>query len=159
MATEKWISGTGQGLTWGTAINAADVNSLANGSSVLSSVSLPNFNGNSLDVFADISISLGSVTTVAPNYLGIYLFPLNQDGTTFGDGQYTAGTQSTAVPSPSYWVGNIVVPVGTQVLVGNVTRIVLPPGTVKFLIYNQAGVALAASSNTIQYRTYNRSVA
>lgn len=158
MATEKWIAGSGQGLTWGTAVNAADVNSLPNGSSVLSSVAAIT-NGTALDIFADFSINLGSVTTVAPNYLGVYLYPLNQDGSTYGDNQYTAGTQSTAVPSPTYWVGNIVVPVGTQVIHGAITRIVMPPGSFKWLVYNQLGVTIASSSNTIQYRTYNRSVA
>jgi hypothetical protein len=157
MSVEKWIGGSGVGLPWSTALNAADVNSLASASAVLSSLA-DITNGTSLDVYADFSVSLGSVTTVAPNYLGVYLFPLNQDGTTYGDGQFSSGTQTAKVPSLTYWVRNIVFPVGTQVCVGTITRIPLPPGSFRFLVFNQMGVGIAASSNTVKYRTYNLSV-
>lgn len=158
MATEKWIAGSGQGLTWGTALNGSDVNSMSSGKGVLSSVS-DITNGTALDIFADFSIQLGSVTSVAPNYLGIFLYPLNSDGSTYGDNQFSSGTQTSATPSPTYWVGNILFPVATAAIKGTLTRIILPPGSFRFLVWNQAGVALASSGNTLQYRTYNRSVA
>src|ERR1700745_4260876 len=113
MATEKWIAGSGVGFTWTACFAAADINSLANGSSVLSNQG-DITNQTALDMFADLSINLGSVTTVAPNTIAIYLYALNQDGTTYGDNLFTAGTQSASLPSASYWVGDIVVPVGTQ---------------------------------------------
>jgi hypothetical protein len=43
-------------------------------------------------------------------------------------------------------------------IAGTWQKIVLPPGTLKFVLYNQAGVALP-STGTCNYRTHNRSVA
>lgn len=158
MAVEKWAAGSGQGLTWGTAINATDINSLANSSSVLSSVA-DIANGTALDMFADLSIQLGSITAAAPNFVGVYLFPLNSDGSTYGDNQLASGTGAAKVPSAQYWVGNIGFPTGAATIKGTLTRIILPPGSFRFVLYNQAGSTLASSGNTAQYRTYNRAVA
>jgi hypothetical protein len=156
MATEKWIAGSGQGLTWGAAFGS-EVNSVVNGNAVISSVQVDN--STALDVFADVSISLGSVTTGAgAPYIGIYLVPLNQDATSYGDGRF--GSSAAGPPPPAYWVGSIPCQVSTAaVITGEVRGIVIPPGKFKFLLYNQAGVTLAASSNTVAYRTYNRQVA
>lgn len=155
MATEKWVSGSGQGLTWGSAFGT-EINSLANNKSILSSISITN--GTALDIFADVSFVAGGTISVAvPQLLGLYLYPLNEDGSTYGDGQFSTAT--TGVPSAGYWVGNIYMSAtGTLTVAGAVTRIVLPPGTFSFVLNNQMGVALA-SSNTCKYRTYNRSVA
>ena len=162
MATEKWIAGSGVGLTWSalTFVNGAtnELNSLANAHTVNNDTDITN--GTALDIFADVSISLGSVTTAAPNYWGVYLYPLNQDGSTYGDGVCVATpVQGSVIPSATYWVGNIIVPVQTAVVTGILTRIILPPGTFRWLFLNELGVTLASSSNTIKYRTYNRSVA
>lgn len=155
MATEKWIAGSGQGLTWGDAFSTATLNSIASGNAILSDLSITN--GSSLDIFADVSIALGSAAFVAPNYIGIYLYPLNKDGSTYGDGRF--GSSASGPPPGNYWVGNIGIVAATQAQEGSVTRIILPPGTFKFVLYNNGGVALASSGNTCQYRTYNRSVA
>lgn len=157
MATEKWIAGTLQGLTWGSAGFSTEVNSLANGNAVIAANQIDN--STALDIFADVSVSLGSVTTSsgAP-FIGLYLYPLNEDGSTYGDGGFNSA--AAGPPPASYRVGAIVVPASTMgVLVGMVRGIILPPGKFKFLIYNQAGVTLAASSNTLDFRTYNRSIA
>jgi hypothetical protein len=157
MATEKWIAGSLAGLTWASAGFSTEVNSLANGNAVIAANQLDN--STALDVFADVSLSLGSVTpgSGAP-YIGLYLCPLNQDGTTYGDGRF--GSATSGPPAASYRVGAIPLVASTAgPLLGMVRGIILPPGKFKFLIHNQAGVTLAASSNTLQYRTYNRSVA
>jgi hypothetical protein len=155
MSVEKWIAGSGQGLTWGDAFATATLNSIANGNAILSGISITN--GTALDVFADVSIALASAAFVAPNFIGIYLYPLNKDGTTFGDGRFAA---SAAGPPPgNYWQGNIGIVAATQTQVGSLNRLILPPGTFSFVLYNGGGVALAASGNTCQYRTYNRSIA
>ena len=155
MATEKWIAGSGQGLTWGS-IFGTEINSLANGNAVLSSVSVTN--GTALDMFADVSFVAGAtITTVAPNFLGVYLYPLNEDGSTYGDGRY--GSAAAGPPSANYWVGNIAFNAASSTtVVGMLEKIVIPPGTFSLVLYNQAGATLA-SSNTCKYRTYNRSVA
>lgn len=156
MATEKWISGSGVGLTWTAAITASTLNAIANGNAILSDTAI--VNGTPLDIFMDISFIGGSITTAAPNYLGIYLYPLLNDGTTYGDGRFSA---SAAGPPPStYFVGAIGFPIGTQAPVGALTGLILPPGTFKLVVYNQAGATLAGSgANSLLYRTYNRSVA
>jgi len=155
MATEKWVAGSGVGLTWTDAFATATLNSIASGNAILSGVSVTN--GTALDIFADISIALASAAFVAPNYIGIYLYPLNKDGSTYGDGRFAS---SAAGPPPAnYGVGNIGIVAATQAQVGSLSRIILPPGTFSFVLYNGGGVAFAASGNTCQYRSYNRAVA
>jgi hypothetical protein len=155
MAVEKWIAGTGAGLTWtdagATSINIASTG-LVNGNAILSNVSVTN--GTALDIFADLNIQLASAAFIAPNFIGIYLFPLSQDGSTYGDGRF--GTTAAGPPASNYSVGSIVIPAVTAAQQGTLSRIVLPPGTFKFVFYNQTGVAWATSANSVWYRTYNR---
>jgi len=157
VAVEKWIAGSGAGLTWTAAYTAASTfNTIANGNAIISDLQLDN--STALDIFADFAFVGGSITTVAPNFIGVYLYPLNSDASTYGDSRF--GSSAAGPPPGVYWVGNIGLPVGTQALTGMVSRIIIPPGKFKFLIYNQAGASLAGSgANTILYRTYNRSVA
>jgi hypothetical protein len=154
MAVEKWIAGSGQGLTWGNAFTGTTLNSIASGNAIISDIQVDN--SSALDIFADLSINLASLTIVAPNYVGVYLYPLNADGTTYGDGRF--GSSAAGPPASNYWVGNIIMPTGTAAAEGTTRGIIMPPGKFKFLLYNQAGVAFAATSNTCQYRTYNRQV-
>ena len=155
MATEKWIAGSGVGFTWTDAFATALLNSIASGNAIASGVVVTN--QTALDIFADISIALASAAFVAPNFIGVYIYPLNKDGSTYGDGRFAA---SAAGPPPSnYYVGSIGLVAATQAQEGTLTRIIMPPGSFKFVLYNGGGVALAASGNTCQYRTYNRSVA
>ena len=156
MAIEKWTTGAVASYT--AATGTTDLNSLANGSSILSSVQLNN--ATNLDVFCDISVSLGSVTTGSGTpYIGVYLLPLNEDGTTYGNGIPTT-TASANLPPPQYWVGNIMCQVSTAaVITGTIRAVIMPPSAFKLAIYNNAGVALASSGNVVDYKTYNRSVA
>jgi len=155
MATEKWIGGSGAGLTWTNAFAAATLDSIVNGNAIMSAINIDN--SAALDLFADFSMNLGSVAVVAPNYIGVYLYPLNKDGTTYGDGRF--GSSAAGPPASGYWVGNIIVPTGTAANEGTVRGIILPPGQFKFVVYNQLGVTMAGSGgNTAQYRTYNRQV-
>ena len=156
MSTEKWIAGSGVGLTWSDAFSTATLNSIASGNAILSDVAIAN--GTALDMFADISIALGSAAFVAPNAIGVYIYPLNKDGSTYGDGRF--GTAAAGPPPRNYFIDNIVLVAATQAQTGALTGIVIPPGSFKFVLYNNAGVALVGSSgNTCQYRTYNRQVA
>ena len=155
MTTERWIAGTGQGLTYGNAFTGATLNSIASGNAILSDVVIAN--GTALDIFADVSIALASAAFVAPNYIGIYLYPLNQDGTTYGDGRF--GSSAAGPPPAGYAVGTIGIVAATQAQEGTLRGIVMPPGSFKFVLYNQGGVALASSGNVCLYRTYNRQIA
>lgn len=152
MATEKWIAGSGQGLTWGNAFTGSTLNSIASGNAILSDIAITN--GSALDIFADLSINLASAAFVAPNFIGVYLYPLN-DASVYGDGRF--GTSAAGPPPGNYAVGSIGIVAATQAQTGVLRGIILPPGTFKFVLYNQGGVAFAASANTCLYRTYNRS--
>jgi hypothetical protein len=154
MATEKWVGGSGVGLTW-TSISSTEINSLANGNAVLLATQIDNTSA--LDMFMDIGVQLGSAAFAAPNYLGVYLYPLNQDGSTYGDGRFTSST--TAAPPVNYYCGSIGLNPATSAQEGVLTGIVIPPGKFKIVLMNNGGVALASGSNTVYYRTYNRQVA
>ena len=159
MAVEKWTAGAGVGLTWTAIFGAgADLNSMANASSVMSSTG-DIANDTALDIFADLSVQLGSATWASPSMISVFAYPLNGDGTTYGDNQLTAGTQAAKVPAPQFWVGNINFPNGAAAAFGTLERIIMPPGKFRFVIQNNGGVAMAATGNAVQYRTYNRSVA
>jgi hypothetical protein len=155
MATQKWIAGS-VGLAWPTTVFGTELNSLANGNAVLSSVDVDN--SANLDVFCDLSASFGSLAVGAgAPYVGVYLYPLNQDGSTYGDSEF--GSAAAGPPPSAYYVGSIpLIPSVTGVNVGMLRGIVMPPGHFKFVFYNQAGVALAASANTVKIRTYDFAV-
>lgn len=161
MAIEKWVAGSGAGLTWADAVAAADLNALASGSSTITTT-ITVTNGTALDIFADFSVALkAGGTTASPNFVGVYLYPLNQDGTTYGDNAVTS--KSAVTPSASYWVGNIIVPTGVtsgNFVYGQINRVLLPPGSFRWVIQNNLGVALFSDANSIcKYRTYNRDIA
>lgn len=152
MAIERWVAGNGVGLTW-TVCFGTELNSLANGNAVLSSVTINN--ATALDVLADVSFSLNVTPTGTLPYVGVYLYPLNQDGTTYGDGRFTASTN--AIPPTGYYVGAIS-PGSSTPIVGMLPRIIIPPGSFRFLFYNNTGAAFSSSAGTASYRTYNRQV-
>lgn len=154
MAVEKWVAGATAG--WANAFTASTLNTISSGNAILSDLALDN--SSNLDMFADFSIAFGSITIAAPAYLGVYLYPLNKDGTTYGDGRF--GTSAAGPPPSCYMVGTIQFPTGAAASEGMVRGVILPPGGYKWVVYNQMGAALAGSgANTAQYRTYNRSVA
>lgn len=159
MATEKWVGGSGQGLTWGAAFGAS-VGSLGSGNAVLSTIAISN--GSALDVFADLSIvSATTINPTAPNYLGVYLYPLAEDGATWGDGSLTTGSAASGAPPSQYYVGSIATKTtgsGVPVVAGTITGIIIPPGSFSFVVYNQMGVTLSSTVD-VKYRTYNRSIA
>ncbi len=138
-------------------VTASTLNSIANGNAIISDLQIDN--SAALDMFADVSMFLGSITfgSGAP-YIGVYFYPLLDDGTTYGDGRF--GSSAAGPPPSQYFVGSIpLIASVTQAQEGAIRGILLPPGKGKFVIYNQAGATLAGSSgNTFKYRTYNRSI-
>lgn len=158
----SWISGTGQGLSsWSArtvAFGTADLTSLADSKSVLSS-GTAQANQTNLDIYADISVqvTVGSSTPRAGGYIGIWLAMLAQDGTTYGDGQLTAGTQTTYVPP---WSPLCIIPLANQamtLMAGAATGVVLPPEQFQFILYNFSNVTFSATAgnNVVSFKTYN----
>jgi hypothetical protein len=154
----SWTAGNGVGLTWTEAIKTADLASLPHGDAVLSS-DADIANGTQLDMVADVSVRLAisSATPAAGDFIGIYLVPLLDDGSTYGDGSYVGGTQKALQP-PYPPVG--VVPLqstnAATVLSGMVQGIVIPPGSFRFLLYlGTASINLSSGTQTVKYRTYN----
>lgn len=156
-ARTAWTTGNGAGLTWATAINSADMVSMANANTVLSTVA-DIANGTNLDMFMDVSVALAisSSTIAAGANLAIFLYPLNQDGTTYGDGQLTAGTPAAKTPAmPPVAVIPLVAAASQTSLIGTATQIAIPPGSFRLAIRNNSGFTLTSGTQTVKYRTYN----
>jgi hypothetical protein len=155
----SWTAGNGAGYTYTAVMASGDMTSLANGSTVLSSAASIT-NQTAQDQFMDISgvWTVTSATPPAGAYIGVYLLPLNSDGTTFGTGELTSGATITRAPAaglvcslPQETAG------ATTTLAGTCTGIIIPPGSFRIAVFNSSGAALSATAgnNTLLYRTYN----
>lgn len=135
---------------------ATDFNSLANGSQAVMPTGAAIDNTANLDDYMDVSfiLTVGGTTTTS-SYLSLYLLPLNQDATTYGDNTTTGST----VTSPSYWMTNAFIKTGIttgNTVVGTFPTIWLPRKKFILGIQNNLGVALnAAAAATVQYNTTN----
>ncbi len=159
----SWTPGNGAGSSWTTAINSSDMASMTTGKTVLSTVA-DIANWTNLDQFIQISWSLviASSTTTAASILSFYLYYLNQDGTTYGDGQLTAGTAATITSSvlPCFtW--NIPALAGTTTMVGNSMGggpILVSPGSFRLAILQGSGFTLTAGTQTVKIETFNQNL-
>lgn len=152
-----WVAGAGQGLTYGTLINSADMASMANANTVLSSVATI-ANNTALDQWMDISISLAiaSSTIASGANLAFWLYLLNQDGSSFGDGQLTAGTPAAKTPAFAPCAILPLFPAASQTaLKGDLTGIVVPPGGLRVAMQQNSGFTLTSGTQTVKYRTYD----
>lgn len=156
MATEKWAAGFGVGLTWTDVGVSTTLNSLADGNAIICSSEIDN--SSALDLFMDLSCSLGSITPGAgAPFVGIFMMPTNQDGTTWGDGRFASA--AAGPPPSSYLIGAFPgVPSTAGIVTGIIQKIELPPAKFKLVAYNKMLVALASSGNVLKYRTYIRAI-
>ena len=144
--------------TWTDAgFTASDFNSRANGSVVVAATALDNDSGLDLDAEVSFTMEVGGTTTTASR-LDLYILPLNQDGTTYGDAQATG----TTVPAGTYWVTSCLLKTGItsgNAVVGSFPRVALPAADFKFAIVNNSGAALdSTAAATVKYRTVNRNL-
>lgn len=154
-----WVAGLlNSGLSWTSFFNAADLNSMPNGDSVLSSVTAI-ANGSSLDQFFDVSfeLTIASSTIAVGANLAMWLFPLNGDGTTYGDNSLTAGSQAAITPG---LYPKLIMPLraatGQTKLYGtNNEPLVMPPGSWLPVLQNNSGFTLSSSGNAGYFRSYN----
>lgn len=150
-STTRWIINTAWSLAFGT-----EIQSMVTANAVLSSVSITN--ATNLDMFMDISqkIAIASSTPAVGAAISYHLALLNQDGTTYGDGNVTTSKGAT-LPAISPCAAIPCSLAATQiVLAGVAQQIILPPGTFSLVMQNNSGITLGASNATvIYYRTYN----
>jgi hypothetical protein len=153
----KWIGGSGAGLTtWADAFTGSTLNSLAAGNAIISDLLISN--NTPLDMFGDISIHLASAAFAAPAQIALYIYPLNRDGSTFGDGRYFPSGIPTAAagpPAAHLLACTMQLVAATQAQDNIFTGIQLPPRPFRWVLYNPNSVALASSGNLCQYQTYN----
>ena len=123
---------------------ATNFNSLANGSTVIATSAQAN--ATNLYLYGDVSfvLTVGGTTT-ATSFLSLYILPLNQDGSTYGDGAATGATP----PVSTYMVASLGVKSGVtsgSTITGTFRGVVLPPVNFVFAVGNNLGVALNSSA-------------
>jgi hypothetical protein len=148
MTTTLWTPGT-LAASYVSCFNAADLNSLAAGSSVLSSVAA--FNNSMGDTYGVLTFKLGTLTpTGGTPFIAFDLYPQNQDtGSVYGDGSLTAGSQVAATLNGSYSIPNVTIQQGTTIVPYGTSLIFpLPPFTsFAFACYNGFGTPFNSSGN------------
>lgn len=161
-----WTGGNlNSGLTWTTLINSADFASLANGSTVLSTLTAV-LNGTGLDQFMDVSLraSINTTTLAAGASCTLYLMYALDNGTTFGDGSIvTAGTTGAISPPPTVFPSatfNFRAVATTIALNGFAGGILIQPGSFIAALQNNSGTTLSSSTTAslCLYRTYNQNL-
>lgn len=154
-STTRWVIDT----NWTSVpFSAGDLNSLGSGGCAVSTAAVSN--GTALDIYGDVSaiLTVGGTTT-ATSLLTLYVLPLQQDGTTYGDG---SASSSSSQPVATYLVGSAFVKAG--ITSGNTVsamwrQIVLPPGNFGLALGNNLGVVLnATAALTLKIRTYNENL-
>lgn len=152
MTVETWLVGTTQAAY--TNGFGSEINSLAAGNAVLSTVIFDNSaNG---DTHCMLSFSLGSYTTGVGSLISVFAYPLNQDGSTYGDGRFASST--TALPATTSQLSALnTIDSVTQVQTGGILYPVpIPFSKFKLVLYNGSNSgALASGSNTVAIRTMN----
>ena len=159
MAIETLVAGV---TTTFTSIMTTEMNTLASGNSIIGTTSVAN--ATNLDLTAEFSfVGGGTITTTGSPFLGLYLYPLNGDGSTYGDGRF--GSSTSGQPTSNYYRGFMGLPAATAIPTGyfgipgtGIFQIPLPRGTWKPVLFNSGGVTLSSSGNILYYRTTNRQV-
>lgn len=159
MATIKLTDGA-QGTF--TSLMTTELNTLASGNAIIGSTSIANHTNFDLEIEFSFTTG-GSITPTGSPFVAVYLYPLNGDGSTYGDTRFSS---AAAGPPPSnYYAGFCGVPAAAGTQAGTFgspflgSRFPLPNGTFKPVFFNLTGVSLSSSGNILYYRTVNRSVA
>lgn len=155
-----WVAGNGAGYTWTNMFATADLNALANGSSVMSSATAI-ANQTNQDQFADVSLVItNTVTPTAGANIALYIAPLAADGSTYGDGNFTAGTQKTTYTP--FWMAeqSVQIQSGSSItkMIAYFKGIILPPVSFRWLLLNATGQSFSSTNanNLAQFITYNQ---
>lgn len=141
------------------AFNAADLNGLAAGASVLSSIAVFD-NTVAKDQFMDISFvgQLAAASTItAGQGLAFFLAILQNNNATLGDGRLVAGVQSAYTPILNS-LGGFTIQTGTSIqnIAGSVLNLAIPPRKFALIMQNASLVALNSSGNSCSISTYRQ---
>jgi hypothetical protein len=141
MATAKYATPSAQGSN----IASTTLDSLANGST---STLVTHDNSSNLDLYASVLVNLGSLTPTTGGSITLRVFSLQSSDTPDSTGSVGGGDAYTAPLTTT---------TSAKVVVFPMVR--LYPESLRLCITNNAGVSLAASSNSIKVRPFNESVA
>jgi hypothetical protein len=123
------------------------LNSLANNARVVSGTMTV-----TREQYADAELLVTFPVTPSTNgYVSLYVMP-TLDGTNFADGDATLG------PAANMQVGTFAPQASTSAQRLVIRQIVLPAVNYRWLLWNRAGQAFAASGNTLRTRTYSPEV-
>ncbi len=143
------------------AFNASDMNSLANLSSVMSGIAFDNTVATltTPDQFMDVSFvgtMSASVTIPAGSALGLWLYPLQRDGTTYGSGKLVASTQLANYSPLLNPLGGLPIEPGTTItsISSSILGVTIPPRAFRLVVQSQLGAALVLASGMISIATY-----
>jgi hypothetical protein len=163
-ARTAWAGGTLDGANGAYfAAFGSEINSLVTGDAVLSTLSFDNTVATlgTPDQFLDLSFVgafAASETVGAGAGLSFFLYVLQEDGVTFGDGRLVAGTPLAFQPLLGP-MGGIPVQTGTvTTFAGNICGFVIPPRKFGIVMQNNTGFALAASGLSCSISTYRQNV-
>lgn len=121
-----------------------ELNSLANAGS--SSASSAVDNTSNLDLFMDAELYIAAQATARATGAVVELWMMTTlDGTAYGDALRNVAELVAAFPLDA----------GTPARYVHRRDIPIPPSSFKLLVYNGTGQAMAASGNTIKYRTHS----
>jgi len=158
MATTAKLVAATQGAF--ASLMTTELNALANGNAILGATAVDN--ATNLDLEIELSFKGGgSITATGSPFLAVYLYPLNGDAATYGDGRF--GSAAAGPPGQSYlwaYIGAIPAASGTVAGYfmrpdGQGPRLMLPRGSWKPVLHNGLGVALSGTGNILYYKTTN----
>jgi acetaldehyde dehydrogenase (acetylating) len=140
MATAKWATPSAVGSN----ILGTTADSLANGST---SAFVEHDNSSNLDLYASVEIDLGSLTPATGGSITLRVFVSHATSDPDNTGSVGGGEPYTMPLTTATGAKKVIVPM-----------IRLYPSPVQLCLTNNAGVALAASGNSLKVRPYNESV-
>lgn len=143
MATAKWAAPSAQGSN----IASTSLDSLANGST---SGFVTYDNSANLDLYANISIALGSFTSTTGASITVRVF------STAGAGADVPDATGSVGGGDAY---SVPITVGASAKVIVIPMIRLYPASMRICVTNNGGAAFAASSNTLKVQPFNESIA
>lgn len=141
MSTAKWATPSAQGSN----IASTTLDSLANGTT---SAFVTHDNSSNLDLYGSVLVNLGSLTPTSGGSITLRVFSAQSSDVPDATGSVGGGDLYTQQLTTS---------ASAKVAVFPMVR--LYPESMRLCITNNAGVALAASSNSIKVRPFNESVA